>query len=207
MGMLARAFEHVCDFIFPRADTARRVAATSSVEFAALLAPHITEIGTTVLLPYRHSLVRAVILEAKFHRNHKAFVLLGDVLADYVASLSEEMNGFEESSICIVTVPLGPSRRRARGYNQVEEVVKCTNVQFDTSFLHRTRDTVAQTSLTRAARLSNMKDAFEALGPFEPSVTYIVLDDVMTTGTTLASAAAALRAAGAMRVISLALAH
>ncbi|MDB5195432.1 MAG: hypothetical protein JWO84_616, partial [Parcubacteria group bacterium] len=131
MGMLARFLE----FLFPRADTARLVAQTSAVEFGALLAPRITEHGIPALLPYRHPMVRAVILEAKFHRDPKALALLGAALAEYLGSMAEESAGFEETRFCVVPVPLGPARRRSRGYNQVEEVAKCAGAHFATGML------------------------------------------------------------------------
>jgi predicted amidophosphoribosyltransferase len=207
MGMLARAFEYLCDFLFPRADTARIVAETSVLEFGALLTPSVAETGIIALLPYRHTRVRAAILEAKFHRSAQAFALLGAVLADYLAGMLEETAAFEKQEICIVPVPLGPARRRERGYNQVEEVAKRTGTAIAPSLLRRMRDTLPQTSLTRAQRLMNMEDAFEVRGPLDPSYTYIVLDDVLTTGATLRAATDALRQAGATNLMGLALAH
>lgn len=201
MGMLARFL----DFLFPRADTARIVAEAAPEAFGALLAPIVTHGGAIALLPYRHPLVRAAIIETKFHRNPKARALLGGVLADYLASVAEESAEFESIVPYVIPVPLGPIRRRERGYNQVEEVALCARARIASGILHRIRDTAPQTSLTRAARLSNMEDAFVASGVIDPAVSYIVLDDVMTTGATLASAAQALT--GAQRVVMLALAH
>jgi ComF family protein len=205
MGMLARFLE----FLFPQADTARIVAETSALEFGALLSPSITETGITALLPYRHSRVRAAIIEAKFHRNPKALALLAGTLAEYLASVREESDGFEHVQLCVVPVPLGPSRRRERGYNQVEEVAKCAGAQVATDILRRTRDTPPQTSLTRSARIANMKDAFAVTGSPDASITYtyILLDDVLTTGATLAAAHEALIQGGVSNVLLLSLAH
>lgn len=202
METLAR----LLDFLFPRADSAERIAKASAIEFGALLCPRTNSDGTVSLLPYRHSLVRAAILEAKFHRNAKAFALLGNVLREYLSAMEEDTDSFEAASFRVVPVPLSTARRYARGYNQVEEVAKVAGVPL-TQLLERVRDTPPQSSLTRARRLTNMEGAFRVHDVLDPMHFYIVLDDVLTTGTTLASAMAALRAAGARNVTGLALAH
>jgi ComF family protein len=110
-----------------------------------------------------------------------------------------------------VPVPLGKERRRERGFNQVEEiarrVAKELGITIDTALLERVRETASQVSLPRRAREENMRGAFSAAHPANPSYTYIVLDDVITTGATLQAAIDALRAAGAQHIIPLALAH
>jgi predicted amidophosphoribosyltransferase len=108
-------------------------------------------------------------------------------------------------------VPLGKIRRKERGFNQVEEVARRTakelGIPVDASLLERTRETASQVSLDRDAREKNMKSAFKATCALDPSQTYIVIDDVVTTGATLQAAIDALKKAGAEHIIPLALAH
>jgi ComF family protein len=202
MGIFAR----ILDLLFPPADTARLMKECSAEEFGALAAPQITASGAIALLPYRHPLVRAAIIETKFRKNAKAIEFLAQTLSEYCASRAEDAAAFEEARFVVVPVPLSRERFRARGYNQVEEVAKRAGLRLATDALIRVRDTPPQTSLARRARLKNMEGAFSATGPLDPAYTYIVLDDVMTTGATLAAAKAALEAAGA-RVELLSLAH
>lgn len=203
MGLFAR---WLVDLLFPPKDTARIVRDVSDEAFGRFLAPTLLPSGTTCLLPYRHAVVRAAVIEAKFHRNERAQALLGNVLAEYLSSLAEDARPLGDASYMLVPVPLGPERARARGYNQVEEVARDAGIPL-VPLLERTRETAPQTTLPRRARLMNMEGAFAATGPVAPDATYIVLDDVMTTGATLRAAAAALRASGATNVLELALAH
>lgn len=163
--------------------------------------------GVSVLLPYREHLVRAAILEAKFRNSERAQRLLGGVLADYLLECSA---GWED--IVLVPVPLSRERKRERGYNQTERIARAAGarvpgVRIEPGRLARLRDTLPQTSLGGAARKENLRDAFLAGADTDPSHTYIVFDDVLTTGSTLSAAMDALRRAGAKRICGLALAH
>jgi ComF family protein len=103
---------------------------------------------------------------------------------------------------CLVAVPLSPRRQRARGFNHAREIARRVAAQLRVPLapgLLRTRDTPPQASLRLAQRAANLRGAFDARGAFAGRSVAIV-DDVMTTGATLAAAAQALRAAGALRV-------
>jgi predicted amidophosphoribosyltransferase len=123
---------------------------------------------------------------------------------------------------CLVPVPLGPARLRARGYNQSERLARALAAHWRrpvVPLLARVRDTAPQTALTPAERLANVAEAFAVRGPnagmrcaaaSEPPARrvpesvlarpLILVDDVFTTGATLAAAARALERAGARTV-------
>lgn len=173
---------------------------------AGALLPLVSPVGSrfrVALLPYRDSVVKACVIEAKFHGSERAFALLAEALASYLPN---------EKPLVLVPVPLSAKRRRERGYNQAEEIARrvletLPHAALMPDALARIRDTVPQTSLGGAKRRENMHDAFKAKEGLDPAHTYIVVDDVLTTGATLSAAVAALRAGGAEDVRGVALAH
>ena len=82
-----------------------------------------------------------------------------------------------------------------------------TYVAVDATLLIRTKDTLPQTSLSRAKRLKNVAGAFTVTGTPKPDSTYILIDDVTTTGTTILEAGKVLNHAGIKNCILLSLAH
>jgi ComF family protein len=109
----------------------------------------------------------------------------------------------------VTAVPLAPARLRARGYNQsgllAQQVARALRVPFRPGALRRVRAGAAQVGHGREVRALQLHLAFEAVGVQARRV--LVLDDVRTTGATLSEARRALRAGGAHRVITLALAQ
>lgn len=207
MELISRLLTWCIDAVFPQSDTRRLVSEASSVAIGRLLNVRINESGITTLLPYRHPLVRAAIIEAKFHNNPKATALLAGVLNDYLEALFEETEALSPASYEVLPVPLGEKRRRERGYNQVEEVLKAAALPYTNTLLKRSKDTPPQTSLTRKLRIANMEGAFFVNEPLDRGTVYILVDDVTTTGSTLLAAKTALEQAGARTVLAVALAY
>lgn len=105
-------------------------------------------------------------------------------------------------------VPLWPGKRRARGFNQAEDIARgfCRSarrkgIQLCNTLLVRTRETASQTGLTRRLRHSNLRRAFAVVKPEQvQGKSVLLIDDVMTTGATAAECAWVLLRAGAERV-------
>jgi predicted amidophosphoribosyltransferase len=101
----------------------------------------------------------------------------------------------------ITWVPLGSSRRRARGYDQAELLARAVGRHLGLPVrrtLARTRETAPQAKRAGPDRRLSLLDAFRATGRAPPSV--VLVDDILTTGATAASCARALRSAGALEV-------
>jgi len=104
----------------------------------------------------------------------------------------------------LAAVPLHPGRKRERGYNQSELLARALARLLDIPcrpLLDRVRETLPQVGLPDSKRKENVRGAFRCAHGCEPAGKRILLiDDVMTTGATVASAAGALLAGGALRV-------
>jgi ComF family protein len=112
----------------------------------------------------------------------------------------------------VMPVPLHPARLRGREYNQSLLLAQAVSRQLEKplsySNLVRIIDTAAQTTLSRSARLSNLRQAFRLRTPRTvQGQRVLVVDDVFTTGTTLHECAKALRKGGAGDVYVLTLAR
>lgn len=95
----------------------------------------------------------------------------------------------------LVPVPLHDTRMAERGYNQSEKLARELGKRLGApvlDLLRRTRPTSQQTRLTRTERIRNMHDAFERQNHSAYKSHVILVDDVVTTGSTLASCRAAL---------------
>jgi len=109
-----------------------------------------------------------------------------------------------------LVVPVPPHRQslRARGFHAsgllAGSVARARHVPLRTRALVAIRDTASQTGLGRAARRRNVLGAFSAPFPLPPRVWLV--DDVVTTGSTLAEAARQLRRAGAKEVVGVCIA-
>lgn len=146
--------------------------------------------------PYRDGLACLVNM-LKFNGRLEAGRLLGLMLGRYLAA-HPACNSFE-----LLPVPLHPGRLRHRGFNQSAEIAAWAARQTGLPVLCRTasrvRNTVAQTRLGATERHRNLRGAF-ACHERLADRRIAIIDDVMTTGSTVASLARTLRRAGCPRV-------
>lgn len=110
----------------------------------------------------------------------------------------------------ILFVPMTAADKRKRGYNQTELIAKELRYILDKPCINslvKVRETRSQKSLTENERRENVKNAFSVRSPEKlRSKNVLVIDDVCTTGSTLAEAARAIKAAGAGKVYAAAFA-
>lgn len=127
------------------------------------------------------------------------------------ALLAHEAGAYAGLVDRVIPVALHPSRLRARGYNQsaliARPVARALGVPLDTSSLRRLRPTRDQAGLPRSERRANVCAAFACRRSRTPGTRVLLIDDVVTTGATLAAARSALRDAGFDEVRTLALAR
>ena len=105
----------------------------------------------------------------------------------------------------IIPVPLHPKRKRKRGYNQSEMIVKglseAMKIPYSCNHLIRNTHTKTQTEKSRADRYLNVKGKFTIQNPHEIEGKHIMLvDDVITTGATMEACAEELLKVDGVRV-------
>ena len=173
--------------------------------------PHCTELdpifeeGKTLFLAKGPA--RSLIHELKYKAG---FYVLRDIEAMLERSLY--YRAYFEGAI-LVPVPLHATKLRERGFNQSERIAgalcAATGAKSCQNLLVRTVYTQTQTRLSRAARHQNVKNAFALADDAVVIIdqTYILVDDVFTTGSTLNACAAVLREAGVTRLKVATLGH
>lgn len=148
-----------------------------------------------------------VVTSLKFGRQLNLARPLGELLATRWLGSSPAVH-----LDCLVPVPLSASRLAQRGFNQALEMARSMAASVRTPLpvmpfkLRRVRDTPPQTGLSLDERRRNLVGAFSCDGRFDGLHVGLV-DDVMTSGSTLTEAARILKAAGARSVIALVVAR
>lgn len=150
----------------------------------------------TILLPC-DATCRCLVHHLKYHNMPALGLVLGDLLArKYCRSYPIQHTPH------LVPVPLHPAKQHERGYNQSEKLAEgfaaLTGWEIRTDLVERLRYTGTQTALDQDQRIENVKNAFSYRGThLLAGHPVIIIDDVMTTGSTLSECAGALRAGGA----------
>lgn len=125
-------------------------------------------------------------------------------LSDLCAGLMADALGDRASGVeALVPVPLHRARQRERGFNQSALLARSLARRLGipvVDALDRVRPTRSQVGLGRAARRRNVEHAFAARAGLRPGIRLGLVDDVATSGATLAAAAFALREANASRI-------
>lgn len=150
-------------------------------------------------VPFRYSYpLDHLVQSLKYGRHLECGRVLGELLADSIAA--QTCRTLPEM---LIPVPLGPQRYRQRGFNQAVEIAapvgRRLRIPLRTDVVVRRRDTREQTALERAERQKNLRRAFDLRLPLRVRHVAIV-DDVVTTGSTVNELARTLRRGGAARI-------
>jgi ComF family protein len=132
-----------------------------------------------------------IVQSLKYQGNLPVARLVGEALARRVAGRAIDV---------IVPMPLARERLARRGFNQAVEIARpaarARRLSVETALIERVRDTASQTDLPLTERARNVRGAFACRADVG-SRRIAVVDDVMTTGATLAELASCLKRAGA----------
>ena len=206
-GVARRFFYALLDAVVPPRERAARTSARSLEDVPLAPVSH-TLLGehVTAIMDYQDAVVRDLIRSLKYDGSSAAAALAAAALADYLREEVASARQFSPRNILLVPIPLHRSRKRERGFNQIEIVLKALPQEFrdgtlsrlSPEVLVRTKATKQQTKLSRRERVKNIAGAFEVPDPAHVERTHIFLiDDVATTGATLVNAAKPLKKCGA----------
>ncbi|MBV9159044.1 MAG: ComF family protein [Candidatus Kaiserbacteria bacterium] len=197
----------ILDAILPLRERAARTKERRVEDFALASTSH-DLLGTkiTTLMDYREDAVQDLIRSLKYDRSTYAAHVAATLLAEYLLEEIASHKAFSQKKVLLVPVPLHKARAKERGFNQITLVLDALPSEFKDGTLatlapgviERTRETKPQTRLHRSERLSNVAGAFTIADPsLAANAQVFVIDDVTTTGATLANAGNPLRRAGA----------
>jgi ComF family protein len=138
-----------------------------------------------------------LIHDLKFNRKLAVARLLGELMAQ---QLKKQIQTCPQM---IIPVPLHAARLRERGYNQATELARpmarALGIPIDYQHCQRQRATAIQSDLPASERSRNVKGVFSVVKKL-PAHHVAIVDDVMTTGATVAELATTLRHAGVEKI-------
>ncbi len=154
------------------------------------------------------SIIQTLIHELKYQNKRSIGIFLGEIIA---SSIKDDADF--TSADALIPVPLHKIRFRERGYNQSELIAKgiskVIGIKVINDLLMRNRNTQTQTKLNFEERRENVKDAFyvsKKYKDFIPGKNFIIVDDVITTGSTINECGKALIQSGASKVFAISVA-
>ncbi|MCS7053515.1 MAG: ComF family protein [Ignavibacterium sp.] len=151
----------------------------------------------------QESPVQFLLHSLKYDKRFLVGIFLGRLLAKFFLDEIKSWN-----ADFIIPVPLHRLKKAERSFNQSEYIAKGisreTNVKIKTKLLKRKRFTETQTHLSQIERMQNVKNAFEVKNALSIKGKKIILvDDVVTTGSTINECAKVVKDAGAEKIYGL----
>ncbi|MFU0833294.1 MAG: Phosphoribosyl transferase domain protein [Oscillospiraceae bacterium] len=197
-----------CDKVIAPGTKICKLCANSIVPVNAVRCMNLTGYGQNipciVLYPYENQ-VRDSIIRFKFHGEKRYAYFYAEQLAKLIA---------KQSSLPVVdvvtAVPISRERKQKRGYNQSELIAKKVAVLLNLPFddcLEKIRDNPEQHWLPRLERIENVKGVYRADEKKTAGKNILLIDDIVTTGSTLSECASVLLTGGARTVVCAAVAQ
>lgn len=218
MEKLKAIIDSILDFILPNDTLIIEIENMSEIDILNTVpgANDMKDGKYKALFQYKNSLSKKAIWAIKYNKNQKITKKFSSLLYEFVLeNISDEMTFGSFDNPLLIPIPMHKNNLKERGYNQseliVREIFKIDNGNnFDISFnaLVKIKETPHQSALkNKNERLKNLKDCFFADAEKVKNKNIILIDDVITTGTTMREASKILRGAGAKKIISFSLAH
>ena len=209
----AQILDFVFSFFFPHREESLFFKKWNVSHYQKKLRPSFSTKPTIhALFSYKDPLVRKLIRSIKKEKAVYIGNAVAELFYDEVLSLFEDSAFDMDKKIFIVPIPISKKRFRERGFNQSAWISKILSQKLGPPFvyapylLRKIKDTKKQALLHRRDRLRNPIGSFQAGNVVKGSLV-ILLDDVITTGATVAEAKKVLRKAGIKRIEIFCIAH
>ncbi len=205
--------ERLLSILFPYSDKVAHVTSMPLEVLFSKIIPRIIEDKTCIsFYSYHDPLVRALVYAAKFEGSKEAAYRIALLMNEALKEILFEKTLFDGiNAPLIIPVPLGKARMKTRGFNQAERIANNLSLflpqlgTVTTNVLVRNRDTKKQSHIrSEGARAENVREAFSI--PLREQVQgrhVILIDDVVSTGSTLSECGKVLKEAGATLAISI----
>jgi competence protein ComFC len=162
--------------------------------------PHFSKLRS---FGYYSGPLRDAIVSLKYQRNIGLGEFFAPLLIEIIIQEKWTLDG-------ITAIPLSTIRKKERGYNQAEllarPIARALKLPYENKIISRKKHTASQVGLSVKERQLNMQDAFEGNPRFVKGKSFLLIDDVATTGATMDACAKALLDAGSRRIYGLTLA-
>ncbi len=177
------------------------------------LSPDTEDPRVYALYDYGNRFVEQAVRNLKYHRKSEVARALMKYGTPHVAEfISTTLQSEHPEAIVFIPIPQHRKKSVERGFSQSELLASIIAGEFKGSrvsrLLRKHRFTLPQAQIKqKSLRLTNLKSSMEAIRPLDPLALFILVDDVTTTGATFTEATRALQAAGAKKILCIALAH
>lgn len=120
----------------------------------------------------------------KFHNKKFLSTYISKLMFNYLSNINKDFSDYE-----IIFVPLHKIKQRKRGFNQCELISKelstLMKIPFNKNLIKRVKNTKSMYNLKKYQRIENLKNAFFVDKKFYNNKKLLIIDDIVTTGTTL----------------------
>lgn len=158
--------------------------------------------------------VKLLIKDMKYNGFYDICRFFGEILGNFYLE-NNISSYFENYNILLIPVPMHKKRLKKRGYNQALKISEAfsykTKINIYDRILFRTRNTIKQATLSEKERIKNLKGVFDCdLGLISKldleNTVVLLLDDVITTGSTVSECSLCLRKYGFKKIYIIAIA-
>lgn len=211
-------FTDLVDFLFPKKENVKELEKMEIVEIYKEIPPA-KDISANLkaVFSYKHLLCKTAVLEIKYKANKTIIEKFANILYEIILEEMSDIMIFNGGQkLTLMPVPAYKKSLKEKGFNQsillthkIFEIDGGKNFAIDLNILEKIKETEHQVRVkNRLKRLENLIGCFSVKNPsYVKGKSFIVVDDVITTGATMAEAERALKTAGAKDVYGFSIAH